>query len=308
MDLADFTCECCQPIFLSPRCDVFLCLNRSIVKKVVKCEIEFLKTLEYYFEKNIEKITHTNLVTIYLIYRYSNEVLIVMEMLDETLTSYIMFLRNSKSSVAFKEFFDILCQMVSALEFLQDSGLAHCDIKPDNIMFKDGVPKLIDLDFLSDKEHNKSGDITGTKEYFSPEIQKLSLRTIKFHNQYKSDVYSLGLTMLYLASLSDIGTISVLHNQFQRVNALDYKFNPLKPLLHSMLKENQRERPDFIILKVQLKNLQTAQVDFPLKQIIVLHCPCNACGKIKSNGKIYLLDKKIYCSSCVDLKKIAYKM
>jgi serine/threonine-protein kinase len=93
---------------------------------------------------------------------------------------------------------DIGIAIAGALEFMQQQGLVHRDIKPDNIMLcNDGSIKLMDLGLAK----ATTGEITsltapgmaiGTPVYMSPEhikgARNLDIRT---------DIYGLGATMYH---------------------------------------------------------------------------------------------------------------
>lgn len=75
--------------------------------------------------------------------------------------------------------------VAEGLALLHDGGLIHRDVKPANIIYVDGVPKLADIGLVADSKSN--GDkISATPAYEAPEgpVSK------------RSDIYSLGM-MLY---------------------------------------------------------------------------------------------------------------
>jgi serine/threonine-protein kinase len=96
---------------------------------------------------------------------------------------------------------DILCDILRILEYIQNKGIIHRDIKPDNIIlrFSDGKPVL--LDFGAVKEtmgtivttsgRSTSSVIIGTPGYMPSE--QSAGRPV-----FASDLYSLGLSAIYL--------------------------------------------------------------------------------------------------------------
>ena len=109
------------------------------------------------------------------------------------------------------EIIDILKQIIDPLIFLEKEGIAHRDIKPQNILiFENNIFKV--TDFGEAKILNDTVQIStlrGSELYMSPMLYdglKYNQKNI-IHNVYKSDVYSLGLCLLYASSLnSDILT------------------------------------------------------------------------------------------------------
>ncbi len=84
-------------------------------------------------------------------------------------------------------------EILDALIYVHNQGLAHLDIKPSNIMLssKDQI-KLIDFGISNAKNTTKNETITGTPSYMSPEqIEGLNV-------DFRSDIYSLGITMYEL--------------------------------------------------------------------------------------------------------------
>lgn len=82
-----------------------------------------------------------------------------------------------------------------ALEYLHGQGIAHCDLKPANIVFDvDGRAKLIDLGIAVNAAapcaQVPSGWLAGTARYASPEQLRGRALTAA------TDIYSLGLVLL----------------------------------------------------------------------------------------------------------------
>ncbi|KAK1333040.1 hypothetical protein QTO34_006573 [Cnephaeus nilssonii] len=83
-------------------------------------------------------------------------------------------------------------QVVSALQYCHRRGIAHRDLKPDNILLdEDGTVKLADFGFgrrVSDD--SKLSTFCGTFYYMAPEV----LRQEPYDGR-KADVWSLGVTL-----------------------------------------------------------------------------------------------------------------
>jgi serine/threonine protein kinase len=92
-------------------------------------------------------------------------------------------------------------QLLSGVEWLHNCGIAHRDIKADNvILFKEGDSfrlKLADLEMAIFGIQNigrfrqtiKCNTVCGSLEYAAPEIFKMS------YNPFKADIYSLGVIL-----------------------------------------------------------------------------------------------------------------
>ncbi len=80
-----------------------------------------------------------------------------------------------------------LChKILDALEFLHSHGMVHRDVKPDNILFVNGEPKLGDLDFLS--SYSRSFSLAGTLGFIPPEM----LESGEKKHSPEVDLYALG--------------------------------------------------------------------------------------------------------------------
>jgi serine/threonine protein kinase len=149
--------------------------------------------------------------------------------------------------------------MIDAHRHLQSLSIAHRDIKPENII-------LVGLDPLRYKvcdvgvgtavgnDSTRTRTLMGTVNYLSPELLK-AYRENKFsitYNPYKSDVYSLGLVLVYFCLLvkplaKDRGegeeqNMLALIKQIKRAYP---GINGLSKTLKQMLQYNDTQRPDF---------------------------------------------------------------
>jgi serine/threonine protein kinase len=155
-----------------------------------------------------------------------------------------------------KDLWEIFRCLIEALESLQSRKICHRDIKPQNIFMDDqNVYKIGDFGVSKSEIMDSSSHKTlvGTPIYFSPLCAKAFLNyeifgnsTVK-HDMYKSDVFSLGLTFLRMATLQSIRGINASPQDAvnARINTLSYS-NSLQKLLWHMLQINEDSRPDFV--------------------------------------------------------------
>ena len=93
---------------------------------------------------------------------------------------------------------DLALEVAKALKYINQFGIVHRDIKPDNILISnEGEVKLVDFG-LSREEHQQTvsikGEMSGTPQYLAPEYidgKPLNIQT---------DIYSLGITLFYMVS------------------------------------------------------------------------------------------------------------
>lgn len=159
-------------------------------------------------------------------------------------------------------------QLIDAFAYLQDNNLTHGDIKPKNLLLtSDGKIKI--GDFGESKQSmqalvTRTYQVTGTVIYFSPLlfsayldiiIGKNSTGDVR-HNPIKSDVFSLGLSFLHMATLAKPSDLNnwekgedLLQQKIEKsIMKITYS-ESVKNLLILMLKVNESKRYDFKQLK-----------------------------------------------------------
>ena len=162
-----------------------------------------------------------------------------------------------------EELFNIASQLIKTLSLMQKNHITHRDIKPQNILVVKGQYKLCDFGEIRimKKEGIVVQRIRGSELYMSP-ILFLGLRTgliqVK-HNTYKSDVFSLGMCLLYAASMHFSGTDEIREmTDMNQINITLNKYlgdrysNKIISLIYLMLQTEEQLRPDFIELEKKL--------------------------------------------------------
>jgi hypothetical protein len=236
------------------------------MKKIILAEeLDVQSVLNEY--RMCQKIKHPNVVKILGIYSNKLDVTtyVVYVLMEVGLTDWekeIRSYKEKKLEYSEKDLIQIIKQLSSVLAFLQKSNISHRDIKPQNILvFKKGIYKLADFGEAK-KIDNKltnlvNNSLRGTELYMSPLLFN-GLRTGQIdikHNLFKSDVYSLGLCVLYAAVTSN-GPLSELRKYVDMARVKVYLEHLLKgkysrkfiSLLSSMLEIYEKNRPDFIEL------------------------------------------------------------
>jgi hypothetical protein len=217
-------------------------------------------------------LNHPNIIKILGI--YSNKldkttfvVYVLMEVGISDWEKEIKSYKTKKTVYKEQDLIHILKQLISSLSFLQKNNISHRDIKPQNILiFKNKVYKLTDFGEARKIGGGKDGNnneilqysLKGTELYMSPLLFN-GLRTGQIdikHNTYKSDVYSLGLCLLYAASTRDKILFEIRriiempkirkYVEFHLKNKFSDK---LINIIVSMLEIHEQNRPDFIELE-----------------------------------------------------------
>ena len=198
-------------------------------------------------------------ITNYILY-------ILMDLAEQDWNKEINFRAKYKKYYSENELINILKQLCSALYFLQkDKKIAHRDIKPENILiFKNSVYKIGDFGEAKENKIPKQfSTLRGTELYMSPLLYKglhENKEDIK-HNQFKSDMFSLGYCFVYAASLdlniifkirdvnSTIILKKILLNEFGRRYS-----DKFVDLILKMIAYNEEKRIDFIELDKILRD------------------------------------------------------
>lgn len=109
----------------------------------------------------------------------------------------LQYFKEKKYKLKEERVRDIIHQIATALFYLKSFGIAHRDMKPDNIMMSakgdDSEIKLIDFGLskiIGPKERSK--DPFGTIPYAAPEI------ILRKPYSHSVDIWSLGVTMFFL--------------------------------------------------------------------------------------------------------------
>lgn len=93
---------------------------------------------------------------------------------------------------------EIILSLLEVLECIHEQGLIHRDIKPQNIILREGDGKPVLIDFglikqLTEENFLKTGTVAGTMGYFPIEQQMGKAL-------FQSDLYAVGMVMLFLTT------------------------------------------------------------------------------------------------------------
>ena len=139
--------------------------------------------------KAASSLSHPNVCTIHEIQECDGQLFVVMEFVaGRTLHEKML-----EGRLPVKQAVEIGVQIADGLAAAHEKGIAHRDVKPDNIMVrKDGIVQI--MDFGLARIHGvsrltKEGSTIGTAAYMSPEL-------VQGHDaDYRSDIFSLGIVL-----------------------------------------------------------------------------------------------------------------
>lgn len=238
--------------------------KKYAIKKILCNDIILLKYIKKEFEL-VYEVIHPNILSIYGIFIkcFDSTTFCLSVLMDLGETDWEIEISQryeEKKYYREEELISILKQMVSGLVYLQkEKEIAHRDIKPENvIVFKNNVYKLGDF---GEAKETKNGDklstLRGTDTYMSPilyEGLKMGKEDV-VHDIYKSDVFSLGYSILYAVALTHeiIKEIRDLYNMEDIKKTLYKKMKPRYSnnfinILLKMINPEEGKRVDFITL------------------------------------------------------------
>ena len=244
--------------------------KRYAIKKIFSNDIILLKYIKKEFDLVYEAV-HPNILSIYGIYvkcfdsnTFSISVLMDLGETDWEIEINEHFYKNKYYTE--NELMSILKQLVSGLVYLQkEKKIAHRDVKPENvIIFKNNIYKLGDFgEAKGTKRADKLSTLRGTDTYMSPILYK-GLKMAKedvVHDLYKSDVFSLGYSILYAVSLN--------HDIINEIRDLE-KMEDITKILFKRMKPRYSEKFINIILKM-INPEETKRIDFIALDKLINH-------------------------------------
>lgn len=180
---------------------------------------------------------------------------------------YISGIELGKASIenfSSKEKYNIIKQLLDAIEISHSNGIIHRDINPSNIMLtEDKQIKVIDFGICKINDMLNSATVykLGTNAYSAPEVHQHSENATE-----KSDLYSIGAVIYYLFT----GEQPPLAIQFQEVlNRTGGMDIALKPIVKKLVAENPDDRYESIFeLRTAFSILFTRFLD--LNKVIIL--------------------------------------
>ena len=240
----------------------------SMKKLLISDEIDYHNIIKEY--KLCHSLKHENIVKLLGIYHHQLDkttfvIYILMEVGKNDWEKEIKQRITSNNYYSEKELINIIKQLSSSLSFLQNNNISHRDIKPQNVLvFPNHHYKIADFGEAKKITYkNIRNTLRGTQIYMSPLLfnglknNKIDIK----HNLFKSDLYSLGLCILYsstfkfenlykIRKISDRNILKIFIEDNLKGNYSDNFIN----LLIKMLEINENDRIDFIDLKKIMDN------------------------------------------------------
>ena len=168
----------------------------KITESMFKAEVQFLQMLQG--QKNVVEYIASGFDV------GKQQYCIVMEWLDQSLAD---FLHLSGPIYEPKEWSKFADQLIEAIELAHSRGIAHRDIKPDNVMIRKSKEELelVLIDFGIGKSANREVTDNMTRaEYYTPGYTPSDFLE---WNEYSRDIYALAVLLVRLRTKSEIDSL-----------------------------------------------------------------------------------------------------
>jgi serine/threonine protein kinase len=204
----------------------------------------------------LKKLDHPNIIKVIEVIQENDKVFVVMEYCEGGTLLDLILADKLKDLSEVKRLFH---QIAEAVSYLHRLGIAHGDIKPDNIVLTaEGDTKLIDFGYCKEELLGFDQDKSGTVKYAPPELFQSGA-----YNTRKADVWSLGILLFVMAT-----------GRFPYASADD-------AVVKRLVISGQLARPDQI--GPELKELYASLTRFPPRQRptadVIVSSPCLAVEK-----------------------------
>ncbi|MBQ6070927.1 MAG: serine/threonine protein kinase [Bacteroidales bacterium] len=175
---------------------VYKCSKGSELYAVKVCTGMYNEALKR-FDREIriaQSLNHPNIVKVYDYDMNASNPYFAMELCDGSLANQI-------AGKSFDELLSLSIEVCEAVDALHKSEVIHRDIKPGNILVKNGHVKVTDFSFGAFINHDSttltaSDQLVGTEGYIAPEVFSQG----GHHATMLSDIYSLGCTLWFIFS------------------------------------------------------------------------------------------------------------
>ena len=168
-------------------------LERTVALKIMRAELANDEDFVRRFigeARSVARLSHQNVVAVYDQGADGRTLYLAMEYVrGESLRALL----NERGRLRPREALDIMDGVLAGLAAAHEAGLAHRDVKPENVLLSQGnAVKVVDFGLarlVSAVRHTKTGMIIGTAAYLAPE------QVAQGTTDARSDVYAAGVML-----------------------------------------------------------------------------------------------------------------
>lgn len=195
--------------------------------------------------ENLSKLLHPNIVKVFDVFDENNTTYYVMEYLSETnLNKYI----KDNHGLQEQECIALTQGIGNALQYMHNALMLHLDLKPGNIMLRNGEPVLIDFGLSKQFNANGKPETSTTIGQGTPGYAPLEQQNYNGSQSsglpYSMDVYALGGTMFKMITAETPPDASSIFNDgFPKEELLNRKTSsPLADVIEKAMAPGKKER------------------------------------------------------------------
>ncbi|EAR86057.2 Serine/Threonine kinase domain protein (macronuclear) [Tetrahymena thermophila SB210] len=181
--------------------DVFLledsAQNKFALKIIKKDKLQKIPQLLQYTQSEIEimeQIKHPNIMELVSSQKMDGTFFLVLEYCEGgDLRQHIQSLIKKKE-LSFEQISREFLEILDAFDVLHSNHIIHRDVKPDNILYKNGHPKVSDFGFSKNiqQQDDIAATTLGTPQTMAPEVLERKNYT------YSADIYGLGFILYFM--------------------------------------------------------------------------------------------------------------
>ncbi|MGK0290488.1 MAG: putative ATPase/GAF domain-containing protein, partial [bacterium] len=202
--------------------------NKLVVLKTLRKEYPTPEEVAR-FKREYEitrKINAEGVIQVQELLNYQNSLVIVLEDFAGESLEKIVALKK----LELEDFFRIAIRITDILGRIHQQQIIHKDINPSNIIWNTKTDEIKIIDFgLSSEFACDSKNLEGTLAYIAPEQTGRTNRKV----DYRSDLYSLGVTFYYLLTgevpFKSIDSMELIHEHIAKVPVPPHKINSKIP-------------------------------------------------------------------------------
>lgn len=186
--------------FLKEACERDHATSRVLCSSPVKKRVENSLADFVAEARRLQSVKHPNIVSVSEVFTANDTAYYVMEFINgSSLRSYVekVGVHNEAQALA------MITPILDAVNYLHQNRMTHLDIKPDNVMLREGKDSMLTpvlIDFGLSKHYDESGKATSTvrtlgcSDGYAPPEQYAGILTFT----PQADIYSLGATLLFI--------------------------------------------------------------------------------------------------------------
>jgi serine/threonine-protein kinase len=230
-------------------------------------------------------LRHPSIIAVYGVGTHAGVEYVVMERIHGlTLEAHLQQRRRERSRLAMTEVIRLLLAIADALAFVHAAGIAHRDVKPDNVMLAGQRVVLTDFGiFRPESRLSHEAILLGSPLYMAPETIR---QAVGVGEAWLVDIYALGVVAFELLTgmppFSGKNEIAVFEQQLTAPPPDPMLLRPDTPprlaqLTQSMLAKDPRARPQGADeVAWQLRRLSTEANDDSFRVVVAEDNPATA--------------------------------